>query len=79
MPLPTSHMFVVPSSPTSGHRTLKPAGLIHREHAIITHRGPFTLNRFETESGQMKVQGDSCVRDTLSRLVRQQHPIHGIE
>jgi len=25
--------FIVPSSPTSGHRTLKPVGLIHREHA----------------------------------------------
>ena len=27
MPLPTSHVFIVPSSPTSGHRTLKLVGL----------------------------------------------------
>jgi hypothetical protein len=33
MPLPTSHVFIVPSSPTSGHRTLKQVGLIQREHA----------------------------------------------
>ena len=33
MPLPTSHVFIVPSSPTSGHRTLKLVGLIQREHA----------------------------------------------
>jgi hypothetical protein len=25
--------FIVPSGPTSGHRTLKPHGLNHREHA----------------------------------------------
>ena len=33
MPLPTSHLFIVPSSPTPGHRTLKLDGLIHGEHA----------------------------------------------
>jgi hypothetical protein len=29
-------VFIVPSSPTSGHRTLKLDGLIHREHATWT-------------------------------------------
>ena len=29
-------VFIVPFSPTSGHRTLKPAGLIHREYARVT-------------------------------------------
>src|SRR5258708_10202243 len=33
MPLPTSHLLIVPSSPTSGHRTLELDGLIHGEHA----------------------------------------------
>jgi hypothetical protein len=33
MPLPTSHVFIVPSSPTSGHTTLELDGLIHGEHA----------------------------------------------
>src|ERR1700694_3423366 len=28
--------FIVPSSPSSGHRTLKPAGLVHRGHATRT-------------------------------------------
>jgi len=28
--------FIVPSSPTSGHRTLKPPGLNHGEHATTT-------------------------------------------
>jgi hypothetical protein len=37
MPLPTSHVFIVPSSPTSGHRTLKLVGLIQREHASGVH------------------------------------------
>jgi hypothetical protein len=36
MPLPTSHVFIVPSSPRSGHRTLKLVGLIHWEHATRT-------------------------------------------
>jgi hypothetical protein len=35
MPLPTSHVFIVPSSPTSGHRTLKLVGLIQWEHAML--------------------------------------------
>jgi hypothetical protein len=43
MPLPTSHVFIVPSSPTSGHRTLKLDGLIHGEHATMTTRGTWTL------------------------------------
>jgi hypothetical protein len=30
--------FIVPSSPTSGHRTLKPAGLNHWEHATTANR-----------------------------------------
>src|SRR6185312_15628054 len=29
-------VFIVPFSPTSGHRTLKPAGLIHRKYARVT-------------------------------------------
>ncbi|WP_207544968.1 hypothetical protein, partial [Mycobacterium lehmannii] len=28
--------FIVPSGPTSGHRTLKLVGLNHREHAKVT-------------------------------------------
>jgi hypothetical protein len=36
MPLPTSHLFIVPSGPTSGHRTLELDGLIQWEHASTT-------------------------------------------
>jgi hypothetical protein len=39
MPLPTSHLFIVPSSPTSGHRTLKLVGLIQWKHATGTESG----------------------------------------
>jgi hypothetical protein len=39
-----SHLFIVPSGLTSGHRTLKRAGFIHREHATgaIARDGPNT-------------------------------------
>ena len=40
MPLPTSHVFIVPSSPTSGHRTLKLVGLIQWGHATTTAPKP---------------------------------------
>jgi hypothetical protein len=35
MPLPTSHVFLVPSHPTSGHRTLKLVGLIQRKYGRV--------------------------------------------
>jgi len=43
MPLPTSHVFIVPSSPTSGHRTLKLVGLIQWEHATTFPGDPGIL------------------------------------
>ena len=45
MPLPTSHLIIVPSGPASGHRTLKQAGLIHGEHATFTDRPLAFLER----------------------------------
>jgi WXG100 family type VII secretion target len=44
--------FIVPSSPTSGHRTLKLRGLNHREHAIMTdpHSMRAMAGRFEVHA-----------------------------
>jgi uncharacterized protein YkuJ len=39
--------FIVPSSPTSGHRTLKLVGLIQREHAINTDGSRRKVKRIE--------------------------------
>ncbi|MFP1155683.1 hypothetical protein ACK280_27045, partial [Mycobacterium sherrisii] len=38
IPLPTSHVFIVPSRPTSGHRTLELVGPVHRGHATWIDR-----------------------------------------
>ena len=35
IPLPTNHVFIVLSDPTSGRRTLKLVGLLRREHAML--------------------------------------------
>jgi hypothetical protein len=35
--------FIVPSSPTSGHRTLELVGLIQREHAMLLNPTPALL------------------------------------
>jgi len=47
--------FIVPSSPTSGHRTLKPPGLNHGEHATTkgsyVHRSVFSDLIFQKERG----------------------------
>ena len=57
MPLPTSHVFIVPSSPTSGHRTLKLVGLTQWEHAKladILDKVPWIHHRFFNDDGSYK-------------------------
>ena len=61
MPLPTSHLFIVPSSPTSGHRTLKEAGLIQWEHATTTTL-PSNLTGAEGKPSYSTANGEDAQR-----------------
>jgi hypothetical protein len=62
MPLLTSHDFIVPFGPASGHRTLKVIGLIPGEDAKVALRdktsGPFVgiYDRFQSKARPVSVQ-----------------------
>jgi len=67
MPLPTSHLFIVPSGPTSGHRTLELDGLIHGEHAgSVAGRGLVRAATGEMVKGQHRLGDDDGERRTES-------------
>src|SRR6478672_1786082 len=79
--------FIVPSSPTSGHRTLKPRGLNHWEHAtwidqfLAVEPGPITDDGLKFDMalvvGAQMMRGESFRQEQLALLeyAAQQDPI----
>ncbi|WP_204251632.1 hypothetical protein, partial [Mycobacteroides abscessus] len=54
---------IVPSSPTSGYRTLKPAGLLHGEHAMSPDLESLAVDSAEVLEGGTEIGSATVTAD----------------